>query len=781
MTNVKQFISLFVILLISISNLDAQMHTVSGYVKDFRTDETLIGVNIYDKNNPNQGASTNNYGFFSLSIKEGKYTLSVSYIGYEKKEVEINLDKDLQMNISLSEGIAMKEVVIKSKVEDKNVQSTEMGTIALPVEDVKKLPALMGEVDVLKALQLLPGVKAREGSSGFYVRGGGPDQNLVLLDEALVYNPGHLLGFFSVFNADAIKNLTLIKGGMPANYGGRLSSVVDIQMKEGNNKEYGVEGGIGLISSRLLVEGPIVKEKSSFMVSMRRTYALDIAQPFVDKTKFKGSNYYFYDFNGKVNYKFSDKDRLYLSGYFGRDVFAFNSNERGFKFDLPYGNATGTLRWNHVFNQKLFMNVSGIYNDYDFKISGGQDVFKFQLISGVRDWNGKIDLDYFPNTKHTLKMGTNYTYHRLTPSIVTAAVGDISFSNNALPKNAHELAVYISDDYRIDTTWSLNLGLRGAYFNLLGPYTSNSGKVYASGESVASYPAIEPRISGKFSVDKNTSLKGSISYTTQFLHLVSNSASTLPTDVWVPSSDVTQPQRSVQYALGFFKNFLNNDYETSLEVYYRDLNHQIDYPENYVQRGNSPEQSFVYGVGRAYGAELFVKKSRGKLTGWIGYTLSRTERSFDEIENGKWYAATYDRTHDLSVVANYRISKKWELGGSFVYSTGNTFTPLKSLFFIEQKINTQYAERNSVRYEPYNRFDIAATFTPHPESTKKFQGSWTFAIYNTYNQLNPFFIYYDIKNNFEQGNLKATAYKVTLFPLIPSITYNFKWRQKRKE
>ena len=411
----------------------------------------------------------------------------------------MDLTADQTLNFAITEGVELQEVVVTAQEKDKNVTKTEMGTVTLPIESIKKMPVLFGETDILKIIQLLPGVKSVEGSSGFYVRGGGIDQNLVLLDEAVVYNPGHLLGFFSVFNADAIKNTTLIKGGMPAQYGGRLSSVLDIQMKEGNNKAYEAEGGIGIISSRLTVEGPLQKEKSSFIVSARRTYGLDLAQPAINKTKFAGTNYYFYDINAKANYQFSDKDRVYLSGYFGRDVFVFNSNDRGFNFRLPYGNATATARWNHVFKPTLFMNVSGIYNDYDFAAGGGQDIFQFNVFSGVRDWNGKVDFDYYPSVNHSLKFGVNYTYHRLTPNVFRGTNGDQTFTNadQIKPKYAHEYAAYISDDWKATPQLTLNMGVRLSAFQQIGPYTSSkTGKIYKSGEVAKTYSGFEPRLTG---------------------------------------------------------------------------------------------------------------------------------------------------------------------------------------------------------------------------------------------------------------------------------------------
>ena len=782
--NTRLFLLAFFMNIVFVNASFSQNYTLSGYVKDSRTGETLIGVNVFNKSSVNQGTSTNNYGFYSLTMPQGKYTIKVSYVGYGDMEMEVDLTNNVSKNISLTEGVVMQEVVITADPKDKNVSSTKMGTVTMPIENIKKMPALMGEVDVLKSIQLLPGVKAMEGSSGFYVRGGGIDQNLVLLDEAIVYNPGHLLGFFSVFNADAIKNVTLIKGGMPAQYGGRLSSVVDIQMKEGNNQAFGVEGGIGLIASRLTVEGPIQKNKSSFMVSARRTYALDLAQPFIDKTKFAGTNYYFYDLNTKVNYTLSDKDRLYLSGYFGRDKLIFNSNERGFKFELPYGNATATLRWNHVFSPKVFMNVSAIYNDYDFQVDGGQDVFKLKIFSGVRDYNAKLDFDWFANVNHTVKYGLNYTYHRLTPNVANFTNGEQDFTNadKIKPKYAHETALYAADIWKVTPQLTLEYGARLSAFQHVGPYKSTINDIqYAAGKPIKTYTGFEPRASAKLNLDEVSSLKLGITATTQYLHLVSNSTSSLPADVWVPSSELVAPQRGVQYAMGYFRNFKDNVWETSVEVYYKNLKNQIDYPEDYVgQPSQDVEQSFVFGRGKAYGAEFFIKKAKGRLNGWVGYTWSRTLRKFPAVNKGKEYPSTYDRIHDVVVVANYQINKKWDLNGNFVFATGNTFTPLKSLFFIDQKLNIDYGDRNSLRLPNYHRFDFGATFTPKPDKVG-LKSSWTFSVYNAYNQPNPFFVYYDVKNSFEKGTAKATAYQVTLFPIIPSVTWNFKWGQGKKE
>jgi outer membrane receptor for ferrienterochelin and colicin len=776
------YFSAIFMLLLQTLGFAQERYTLSGYVRDASSGEEMIGANIFVKDDVARGTSTNLYGFYSLNLPVGTYTVVYSYLGYNVQEHLIELSADTRKNIELGEGIQIQEVVVTAEQADENVQSTQMGTVELSMDEVRKLPALLGEIDVLKTIQLLPGVlSAGEGTAGFYVRGGGPDQNLILLDDAVVYNPGHLLGFFSVFNADAIKNTTLIKGGMPARYGGRLSSVVDIQMREGNNRHFEVEGGVGIIASRLTVQGPLQKEKSSFMVSGRRTYAFDIAQPFLVNTNFAGTRYHFYDLNAKANYRFSDKDRLYISAYFGRDVLNFSSAERGFNLFMPWGNSTATLRWNHLFSDKLFMNTSLIFNDYQFEIEGSQDEFLFKLFSGIRDWNVKTDFDYFAAYNHHIRFGVNYTYHTFTPNVASAQANGVNFESGLSTRYAHEYAVYVEDDIKIGTRFGALVGLRASGFTQIGPYTSSIDSIiYAAGEPVKTYTGLEPRLSLRYNLDDKSSLKGGFTLTNQYVHLVTASTSTLPTDVWLPSSDFVRPQRSLQYALGYFRNFSNNRWEASMEVYYRDLFDQIEYSESFVPSFTSnEEEEFVFGRGRAYGAEFFINKKRGKLTGWIGYTLARTERIFEEINDGNPFPATYDRTHDLSVVANYDLNKNWSLGAAFVFGTGNTYTPYESFLFINNRLSTNYGVRNSAREEPYHRIDLSATWTPKPNSEKAWSGNWTFSIYNAYNRKNTFLRYYDPQFDRETGVAEIKAYKVSIFPIIPSITYNFKWNQSK--
>ncbi len=765
------------------TNVNGQKYSLSGYIKDASNGETLIGASVYNKENAQDGTISNAYGFYSLSLEKGTYTIVFSYLGFQNQEFEIVLSQDLELDIELNDGVFMNEVVVSAEKEEakKNVESTAMGTVELPVEQIKKLPALMGEVDILKSIQLLPGVNSGgEGSSGLYVRGGGPDQNLVLLDEALVYNSGHLLGFFSVFNADAIKNTTLIKGGMPANYGGRLSSVLDVQMKEGNNKYYEAEGGIGLISSRLTFQGPIVKEKASFIVSGRRTYILDLLQPFLEGGNFEGTNYYFYDLNTKLNWKLGKKDKIFISGYFGRDVLRLSQPNRDFQFNLPYGNSTITARWNHLFNNKLFMNVSAIYNDYQFEFTGDQDEFNFQLFSGVEDINVKIDFDYFVNNKHAVKFGVNSTYHTLTPSTVSASAGDVDFKSTIEPKYALENAIYLKDEWKVNDRLSVDYGLRFSTFTQLGPYKRDDVTSFDPWEPVITYTGWEPRLAGKYSLSENQSIKAGITRTNQYIHLVSNSSSTLPTDVWSPSTERVKPQIGLQYAVGYFRNFFDNTVEASIEIYYKDLQNQLDYSETAVTEiGVDEELKFIAGRGRAYGAEFFIKKSKGKFNGWIGYTLSRSERAFEEINDGDWFPAVYDRTHDLSIVGNYKISPKWDASAVFIYGTGQAYTPLSGLYNIENTLNFFYGPRNSARLPDYHRADLSFNYTPNPKADKQFSGSWSFGIYNLYNRKNPFFTFFEESELSTPTAPTLDSFKVTIFPLIPSITYNYKWRQKK--
>ncbi len=763
--------------------LKAQKVTLSGYIRDAATGESLISATVFIKE-ANQGAQTNNFGFYSVSVPPGNYTVIYSYVGYTAITRSTDLSKSVTFNAELQSATKLGEVKVTSQRKDENVKNTEMGTVTLSMERIKNLPVLFGEIDVLKTLQLLPGVQsAGEGNSGFYVRGGGPDQNLVLLDDAVVYNTGHLFGFFSVFNSDAIKDVTLIKGGAPANYGGRLSSVVDVSMKEGNLKQYHAEGGIGLIASRLTIEGPIKKDKGSFIVSGRRTYIDVLARPF--SSRLKNTGYYFYDANLKANYILGKADRLYLSGYMGIDKFKFENTRGTFKANIPWGNKTATLRWNHQFSDRLFSNTTLVYNDYNFASNFNQNTFAIKIASGTRDYNAKTDFDYYTSNNHHFKAGLAYTYHKFTPNQVSGHVDSISLDpDNSLIKYAHETGAYILDDFDATPWLKINAGIRYSWFQQVGPYTSyvldGNGKPadsthYGPGKPVKGYGGWEPRLNLRFAIDDASSIKASVSRAYQYLHLVSNNGTTLPTDVWVPSTYVVKPQVSWQYSAGYFHNLLDNKIETSVEIYYKEMENQVQYKDGYTPNNISdPELSYVFGSGTAYGAEFFVNKTQGRFTGWIGYTLSWTNLKFPDLNNGETFPAKYDRRHDISLVASYEISKKWTVSSVFVYGSGNAITLPTAYYFIDGRLQEQFGKVNAYRLPAYHRLDVSATLTPKQKKSHKWQGSWTFSVYNVYDRFNPYFLYVEPSGTVSKG-IKVSVYEVSILPVIPSVTYNFKF------
>ncbi len=807
-------ISFFILSFFNADAQDKQKYTISGYVKDGASGEYSIGANVYIKELL-KGGNTNQYGFYSITVERGTYHLIISSIGYENFEKEIILDKDLRINAEIKPTtITTKEIEITSEKSDKNVSGTSMGSVKLDMEEIKKLPAFMGEVDVLKTIQLLPGVKsAGDGNTGFYVRGGGPDQNLILLDEAVVYNAAHLMGFFSVFNGDAIKNINLIKGGMPAQYGGRLASVLDISMKDGNNKTYHAESGIGIIASRLTVQGPLKKDTGSFIISGRRTYIDILAKPVL-----KSSGYFFYDLNAKVNYRLSDKDRLFLSGYFGRDKLNYEDTLAQFNLNIAWGNSTAVARWNHLFSNKLFMNVSAIYNDYNFSFGARQSGFEFKLFSGINDWNAKVDFGYFPTIRHEIKFGLNYVFHTFTPSSVSAKQGETVFDFGAIKRDkAHEAAIYLSDDFDVTDKLKIHAGLRYSYFMQIGPFdrylkdpvNGQTSQVihYKSNEKVKEYGGLEPRFNIRYEINSKSSVKASYTYNLQYIHLASLSSVTLPTDTWVPSSELVQPQKGTQYSLGYFRNFKDNNYETSVELYYKDLKNQIEYKDGTLPASgvnDNADNSFTYGTGLAYGVELFVKKRVGKFNGWIGYTLSYTKRSFPGLNNGNEFYAKYDRRHDASLVLSYDLNPKWIFSAIWVFGTGNAITIPVSYYVIDGNITYEYSERNFFRMPPYHRLDVSATFTPDKQKriqrktarlTKRYErkgkdtstiivpkkwaqnyeSSWSFSIFNIYNQHNPYIVYFANEGSANEGTLKINAKMLYLFPIIPSVTWNFKF------
>lgn len=757
----------------------AQNFTVSGILRDAATGETLLGANVEVVEKKGAGTVSNEYGFYSLTLPAGSYNLLFSYSGYKTQVRTITLKGALKQDVALSESnTELEEVVIRGEARNANVTSAQSGVTKLDIAAIKDVPVLFGERDVIKVLQLLPGVKsAGEGGSGFFVRGGGADQNLILLDEAPVYNPSHLLGFFSTFTSEAIKNVTLYKGNPPAQYGGRLSSVLDVTMKDGDNQRFGVEGGVGLISSRLAIEGPIVKDKGSFLLTGRRTYA-DIFLGLSGDTSLKGAQLYFYDFNAKANYRLGAKDRLFLSGYFGRDVLALG----GGLFGIDWGNATGTLRWNHEFNPKLFSNTSFIYSNfnYGFKISSGTNTF--EILSRLEDFNIKQEFQYFPNPKNSLRFGANAIRHSILPNEVKA--GQSTGINNVVIQKRFgwETAAWAQNDWKAAEWLNVSYGLRGGLFFVMGGpdyYNfNNDGTVRDTlqtrdGEVVKSYATFEPRISASFVLSDDKSFKASYARNVQHIRQLTTAASNTPTDRYIMSSNVIAPALADQFSVGYYQNFRENTYEFSAETYYKVVQKEVDFRDGANLNGRQDvEGEILYGSGRAYGLELLLRKKAGKFTGWVGYTISRSERQVDGINQNNWYPTRQDRLHDISLVGLYQLTKRWNLSANFVYWTGNAVT-FPSGKYLQQDGNVlfYYNGRNQDRLPAYHRLDIGATLQGKPR--KRWQSEWAFSLYNVYGRENAFAISFREDPN---DATRTQALQTALFRWVPSVSYNFKFK-----
>jgi hypothetical protein len=743
-------------------------YTVSGTVKQKSSGETLVGVTASVVENPTVGVITNEYGFFSLSLPQGNYTLRFSYIGYQQQLIPIKLDSNVTLNINMSDETTLKEVVVSSKKDNDNLTKAAMGTEVLDMRTAAKMPVVFGEKDLVKTIQLMPGVKSSgEGSNGFSVRGGATDQNLIILDEAPVYNASHLLGIFSTFNSDAIKDATIIKGNSQAQYGGRLSSVLDVKMKEGNNKDYHVSGGLGLISSRMTIEGPIQKDKSSFIISGRRTYADLLANMSSD---FRDVKLYFYDLNAKANVAINSKNKIFFSGYFGKDVLSVSKT-----FGSNWGNATGTLRWNSVVSSKLFSNTSFIYSNYDFNVGFNTDGNSININSNIKDLNLKQDFTLFLNSQNTVRFGLNTIHHTITPT-TTEGTGIVS---NKKVRKGLENAVYVNNSWKASDKISMDYGLRFSFFYVLGGNTYN---IYTNNQLTQSvkldegsigkaYYNLEPRLSTNFRVSENASIKLGYARNTQNLHLMSNSTGGSPTDQWIGNSYNIKPEIADQVSIGYSRNFNDNAYELNSEVYYKFMQHQIDYRDGTdINTVPDIESELLFGNGRAYGIETIIKKKKGKLTGWIGYTLSKTERQIGGINNGQWYNAKQDRTHDLSVVGIYSLTSRWTLSGIFVYTTGNAVTFPTGRYVMNDMVIYQYGSRNADRMPATHRLDISATY--ERPAKKRYQSSWSFGLYNVYGRRNPYSITF--RENAVNPQ-KIDAVQTSLFQWIPSVTYNFKF------
>lgn len=775
--------------------------SIYGLVSDSLSGVSLPGATVYIPS-ANKGIAADLEGRFDISLKPGTYEVRFSYAGYNPTILTVSLEEgeSKAFDIGLS-NITLQQVEIKAYISD-YTSGTAMGRTRLDMETIKLLPAFLGEVDLLKTIQLLPGVQAAgEGSSGFYVRGGGPDQNLILFDDAVVYNASHLLGFFSVFNSDAIEGVELYKGGMPAEYGERLASVINISQRKGSTEKFQGRGGLGVISSRLTLEGPLIKNKASFIFSGRRTYIDALITPFVsEESDFGGSQYFFYDLNGRLDWDLGKGSSVYLSGYFGDDAFDFNSPQTEFKTNVTWGNRIVSAGYQKIINDDVLLKVNGSFTKYNFGFTGSQDEFLLQVNSQITDYRLKPQLS-FKLGNHHIKTGFSYVFHDISPNNSSAEQGETIFDLGEQQQfYSHEGALYISDEFDLTDVWKVEAGLRVSAFAHTGPFTryildENGSKQdtisYGSGETIADYIGWEPRFSTSYRLSEKASVKASFTQNYQYIHLANLSPLALPTDVWLPSTELIQPQLGRQYAVGYFRLFDGGNIEASVEAYYKEMENLVEYKENTQPSDgvdNNEDNLLTFGRGESYGIEFFVKKNFGKTTGWIGYTLSRTERQFDAINRGQWFPATFDRTHDISVVAAHRLTDKWTVSGTFVFGTGRAITLPVSGYFIENTLVYNYSDRNSFRMRDYHRMDLSATYSTSQTKTitdkvtgeiiekrKRIQSQWVFSIYNVYNRLNPYFYYFDNQGEAANGTFQVQAKQVSLFPILPAVTWNFQF------
>lgn len=771
----------FLLLLFSITVSAQKNVTLSGYVKDEANGEALIGATVYIKE-LSVGVVSNLYGFYSLQVAPGTYEVHISYIGYETISQEIDLAASKQLSVDLvASSQVLEEVVVTGEAADANVERIEMSMEKLPVKMVKKLPAFMGEVDVIKTIQLLPGIQSGgEGNSGLYVRGGGPDENLLLLDEAPVYNASHLMGFFSVFNSDAIKDIQVYKGGIPAMYGGKASSVIDIRQKDGNLKEHHVTAGIGNISSRLTVEGPIIKDKASFIVSGRRTYA-DVLGKLIGIEELKDNQLYFYDLNGKANYIINDNNRIYLSAYKGDDYFSL-----GESIYMRWGNTTFTGRWNHIFSPQLFTNTSFIYSRYNYNLGvPGENADNFDWSSMIRDWNFKMDFSYYINPNNQMKFGVNAFYHHFEPGKIESTGSSFYNDIELTHYNALEGALYASNEQKVGNKLSVLYGLRLTMFQQVGegavryyddPENPDKDEITGSEEFDAFEPIgnalihLEPRLALKYRVGRTSSIKASYNRMVQNLHLISNTSSPTPLDIWLPSSTYIDPLIVDQVAIGYFRNFKNDAIETSVEVYYKTMDNVLDYKDGAeLFLNENLETELLHGTGYSMGLEVLVKKQQGDFTGWIGYTLARTMRDIEGISN-KEYPSSYDRTHDLSLVTSYQLNKYWNIAANLVYATGNPTSYPVAKYTVQGNTIFDYASRNSHRIPDYHRLDLSVTFDFRKNDRRRFKQSLNLSLYNVYARRNAYSVTF--KANEDNPSISEPTRLSIIGTIIPSITYN---------
>ncbi|MBG6111438.1 hypothetical protein IWX84_002324 [Flavobacterium sp. CG_9.10] len=790
----KKNIVFFILLLSSLTSFSQDKFTISGTIMDANSNETLIGVNIVIPQ-LKTGVTTNEYGFYSLTIPKGEYTVQISYLGYQTIEENINVNQNTKHNYNLaSNETVLKEVIITDNKTKTDIRKPEMSVNKLSISAIKKMPVVLGEVDVLKSLLLLPGVtNAGEGASGFNVRGGGADQNLILLDEATIFNSSHVFGFFSVFNPDAIKDLKLYKGGIPARYGGRASSVLDIYQKDGSSKGFHVNGGIGLISSRILVEGPLVKDKGSFLIGGRSSYAHLFLKLSEEQ---KNNSAYFYDLNTKLSYKLNPNNNLYLSGYFGRDVFSLNKS-----FTNIYGNTTVNLRWNHLYSEKLFSNLSLIYSDYYYGLD--LDFVGFKWDSGIKNYNIKYDFKNYISDKFKLNYGVNGIYYEFNPGTIKPSDANSGINFDQLDKKyAFEPALYINADHEISDKISISYGLRYSLFYRLGQSTVNiyendnpvtfnpdlqiyqkatpiGTKFYEKNKVMKSFNNLEPRFSFAYQINDEQSVKASYNRMVQYLQLISNTSSPTPLDVWTPSDAFIKPQIADQVALGYFKNFKDGMYSLEVETYYKKVKNRLDYIDGANLIANKAiEQVILNGQLRSYGLELMLRKNEGKFNGWISYTLSKSEQQTPGrtpvetgINNGAWYNSVYDKLHNIAITSSYKLNEKWSFGANFALQTGQPVTYPNGQYEYLGIIVPSYGLRNENRLPAYHHLDIAATLTPRKNMDRNWKGEWVFSIYNLYNRKNAASI--NFRQNTDTGNNEAV--KTSIFGIVPAISYNFKF------
>lgn len=772
---------------------------VKGIVTSAGSGETLPGATV-TADPSGKGTVTDAEGRYALELSPGKYVLTYRYVGFGESERELRIEAGTSRTENVALAVATLREVQIDAARQAHLKGTQMGTTDLDMELIETLPAFMGEVDLLKTLQLLPGVQAAgEGNAGFYVRGGGPDQNLILFDGAPVYNAAHLLGFFSVFNSDAVDDVTLYKGGMPANYGERLASVIDVRQRSGDKNDFHGRGGVGLISSRATLEGPIKQGKSSFIFSGRRTYIDVLTRPFINEdAAFSGTKYFFYDLNGRLDFNLGEGSDLYISGYAGDDAFGFNSNQTEFSTDVDWGNRILTAGWRKRVGDKALFKLSGTYTNYRFGFTGGQDEFELRVRSDIRDYRLQPDITFYLGG-HRINAGMLYVYHDVSPNNSSAVQGETVFDLGEQQQFfSHEGAAWIADEFDLTDRLRIEAGLRISGFAHVGPFnrfvrgefrTNSDTLSFGRGERVAEYFGWEPRFQFRYTLNERSSIKGSFTQNYQYIHLANLSPLALPTDVWLPSTDVTAPQLGRQYALGYFRNLFDNAVEVSAEVFYKDMRNLVEYKENTQPQdgvGNNEDNFLTFGRGYAQGIELFLRKVKGKTTGWIGYTLSKSERQFDALNNGMWFPAPFDTRHDLAVTAAHAWSEKWTFSANFVYGTGRPITLPESGYFIENRLTLQYGARNSFRMADYHRLDLAATYHVNPvhtvtdpvtgelrEKEKRVQSKWVFSIYNVYSRLNPYFYYFENEGRIEENTFNITARQVSLFPILPSVTWNF--------